>query len=134
MMSKRALTQLYLSAWSFCLIARRLVCYDLSGFVDFRLIKHFFFHRLFPTDKSISECISFQVVCVLVVATNNPYCKGCYRIIKLNVVLCSYVWKEKEKENVLERVVVVVVEPLYISQFLFINETVSLSLKDLFLQ
>ena len=31
-------------------------------------------------------------------------------------------------------VVVVVVEPLYISQFLFINETVSLSLKDLFLQ
>ena len=32
------------------------------------------------------------------------------------------------------QVVVVVVEPLYISQFLFINETVSLSLKDLFLQ
>ena len=42
------------------------------------------------------------------------------------------IYKNKKYKSLL--LSFVVVDPLYISQFLFINETVSLSLKDLFLQ
>ena len=60
-------------------------CFDSCVLTNFLDWPNIIISSIVSNRQSISECIYFQVVCVLVVGTNNPYCKGCYRIIKFIV-------------------------------------------------